>query len=109
MRIFLLGPTPSNDKDVRVFDDAACKLAQVGYVPVMPYWYIATGASADEDFRRSISAMLLCDGIAVLKRTARDRTVTETSSIAKTCGISEHTLAFWLNHHPHDFPVGSTK
>lgn len=103
MRVFLLGPVPQNDDEVRVFVDTACKLAQAGYVPVMPYWFLVDGADADEELRRTLSAMLLADGIVLIKRNYHDRTVGEGMSLAKGVNMSSHTLPFWLNHHPQDF------
>lgn len=103
MRIYVSGPFPKTDEEVAVYTQAAHDLAEAGYVPVMPYWFYVDVPESPDEARRSASAMLLSDGVAMVLRNASGRRVSAERSVAKDMRLQVHTLQFWLGHHPSEY------
>ena len=67
MKVYISGPvTGHEDRNLGAFLDAARRLAEAGYEPVLPHSVVPEDAGWPQALLASVHSMLECDGVAML-------------------------------------------
>ena len=94
MRLYVIGPVTGIEDDNRpAFEEAAEALADAGYDPLIPHWFVPEGAPWDKAMRRSIETMLKCDGVAALEGFGASRGARIEADLAASLDIPVKTVA----------------
>lgn len=67
LKVYIIGPvTGREDRNLGAFCDAAYRLAEAGYEPVLPHSVVPEDAGWPRALLASVHRMLECDGVAML-------------------------------------------
>ena len=98
MILYIVGPVTGRPGLNRAaFDEAARSLREAGHFPSIPHRNVPPDAEWPDAMRRSIRAMLRCDGVARLQDWRSSRGARIESRLALDIGMPVRDVAEWCH------------
>lgn len=98
MRIYVIGPVSGVEElNAPAFEGARARLAEAGYVPLVPHDFVSADADWQRAMRISLETIAKADGIALLDGWRDSRGARIEERIARELGIEAATVGSWCD------------